>query len=276
MGLIIIQGYMSTFYLNIIGFSIKVSMIKPRFTVFLRDKLQREIMMLFRDFVSLEKTKEVDFTIEFRESNIMGVIPGVQSKFHFINLYEQKSQKMIRTYYSISTSQFHYIITEILSTLIKDTGFFQHASSIIHNGKAYLFLGKSGAGKTTISTLLRKRFFRFADDLVLIRKIGGIYRCFQNPLWERNWWLSKHTESYVLGKVFFLRKSERCNISRVKNSKQILRLLLGDFTYDGVQVKDKMEIFMKFVSEFSHFYYLDFPKDEKKVVGFFEKPGVLD
>mgnify|MGYP005842429601 CR=1 FL=1 len=251
-------------------------MIKPKFTVFLRDKLQREIMMLFRDFVSIEKPKKIDFTIEFRESNILSVIPGIQSKFHFISLYEQKSPTRLRTYYSISTSQFHYIITEILSMLIKDTGFFQHASSIVHNGKAYLFLGKSGAGKTTISTLLRKKFHRFADDLVLVRKIGDVYHCFQNPLWERNWWLSKHTESYELGKVFFLRKSKQCSVSGLKNNKQVLELLLGDFTYDGVQVKDKMEIFLKFVSEFNHFYYLDFPKDEKKVVSFFENKKILD
>lgn len=251
-------------------------MIKPRFTVFLRDKLQREIMMLFRDFITMEKPKKVDFTIEFRESNIMGVLPGIQSKFHFINLYEQKSQNRIRTYYSISTSQFHYIITETLSHLIKDSGFFQHASSIVHNGKAYLFLGKSGAGKTTISTLLRKRFHRFADDLVLIRKIKNTYHCFQNPLWERNWWLSKHTESYELGKVFFLRKSKQCQVTRIHDHEQILGLLVGDFTYDGVQVKDKMEIFMKFVAEFNQFYFLDFPKDEKQVVSFFKNKGVLD
>lgn len=251
-------------------------MIKPRFTVFLRDKLQREIMMLFRDFVTMEKPQKIDYTIEFRESNIMGVIPGLQSKFHFINLYERKSPNRIRTYYSISTSQFHYIITEILSYLIKDTGFFQHASSIVHNGKAYLFLGKSGAGKTTISTLLKKRFHRLADDLVLIRKIGDSYHCFQNPLWERNWWLSKHTESYALGKVFFLRKSNHCKVTRLENNKQTLKLLLGDFTYDGVEVKDKMEIFLKFVAEFKHFYYLDFPKDEKKVVSFFESGHILD
>lgn len=275
MGLIIIQGSMSTFYLTIIGFSIKVIMIKPRFTVFLRDKLQREIMMLFRDFVSIEKPKKVDFTIEFRETNIMGVLPGIQSKFQFINLYERKSQTRWRTYYSISTSQFHYMITEILSLLIKDTGFFQHASSIVHNRKAYLFLGKSGAGKTTISTLLRKKFHRFADDLVLVRKIGETYRCYQNPLWERNWWLSKHTESYELGKVFFIRKAEQCSLSRLANNKQILELLLGDFTYDGVQIKDKMELFMRFVAEFDHFYFLDFPKNEKKVISFFEQSGVL-
>jgi len=267
---------MNSFYLRIIDFTIKVHLIKPKYTVFLRDKLQREIMMLFRDFVSIEKPKHVDFTIEFRESNVMGVIPGIQSKFHFINLYEQKTSNKIRTYYSISTSQFHYIITEVLNLLIKDTGFFQHASSIVHNGKAYLFLGKSGAGKTTISSFLKKKYHKFADDLVLIREINGKYRCFQNPLWERNWWLSKHTESYPLAKVFFLRKAQTCNLTKVSHSKKNLDLLLSDLTYEQVRIKEKMSVFLKFVATFQKFYFLDFPKNQKKVLAFFEEKNIFD
>ena len=267
---------MSSFYLHIIDYTIKIQLHKPKYTVFLRDKLQREIMMLFRDFVKLEKPKKIDFTIEFRESNIMGVIPGVQSKFHFINLFEQKSPNTIRTYYSISTSQFHYIITEILNLLIKDTGFFQHASSIVHNGKAYLFLGKSGAGKTTISSFLRKKYHKFADDLVLIQKIDSEYRCFQNPLWERNWWLSKHTESYPLGKVFFLRKSPVCKLTKVSHSKKNLELLLSDLTYEQVRIKEKMNVFLKFVAECDDFYFLDFPKNQHKVLRFFEDQQIFD
>lgn len=266
---------MSSFYLHIIDFTIKVQLFKPKYTVFLRDKLQREIMMLFRDFVSLEKPKKIDFTIEFQESNIIGLVPHTPTNIQFVSLYEKKGPNKIRTYYSISTSQFHYMVTEILSMLLKDSGFFQHASSVVHHDKAFLFLGKSGSGKTTISSFLKDTYHKLADDLVMIKKEKDQYICFQSPLWERNWWLGKHTESYPLSKIFFLKKSKDCHVEKITNSKEKLKLLLSDLTYEQTHIKEKMGVFMKFVAAFDGFYYLHFPKDKRRVLEFFEEQKIL-
>lgn len=45
-------------------------------------------------------------------------------------------------------------------------GFFLHASSVVIDGGALLFLGHSSAGKTTLSQLLEKKYPVLADDLV--------------------------------------------------------------------------------------------------------------
>lgn len=50
------------------------------------------------------------------------------------------------------------------------TGVFLHASAVNVSGKAILFLGHSGSGKSTISQLLADRFPRIADDKVHVFK----------------------------------------------------------------------------------------------------------
>ena len=71
--------------------------------------------------------------------------------------------------YSIDT------VLRILHSLVltEEGGFLVHAASAIRNGRAFLFSGVSGAGKTTISRLAPPDVTVLTDEISYVRKCGG-------------------------------------------------------------------------------------------------------
>jgi hypothetical protein len=65
--------------------------------------------------------------------------------------------------------------------LAKEGGFLLHSASAIRNGKAFLFAGVSGAGKTTISRLAPTDVTLLTDEISYIRRHGLGYRAFGTP-----------------------------------------------------------------------------------------------
>lgn len=66
--------------------------------------------------------------------------------------------------------------------LLKRLGFLVHASSLIKNGRAYIFPGKSGVGKTTIAQLSPEATL-LSDDISLVKIIKGDFIAFGTPFW---------------------------------------------------------------------------------------------
>ena len=65
-------------------------------------------------------------------------------------------------------------VLRIVHTLVlaQEGGFLMHAASAIRNGKAFLFAGVSGAGKTTISRLAPSDATLLTDEISYVRKDG--------------------------------------------------------------------------------------------------------
>ncbi len=79
-----------------------------------------------------------------------------------------------------------------------------HGSSIVEAGRAYLFYGVSGSGKTTTTILSAPRVI-LSDELTLVRKVDGEYRAFGTPFWGE---LQKNGEnvSAPLAKLLLLKQ----------------------------------------------------------------------
>ena len=79
--------------------------------------------------------------------------------------------------YSIDT------VLRIVHTLVlaREGGFLMHAASAVRNGKAFLFAGVSGAGKTTISRLAPPDAQLLTDEVSYIRKEAGSYFAYGTP-----------------------------------------------------------------------------------------------
>jgi hypothetical protein len=66
-------------------------------------------------------------------------------------------------------------VLRIVHTLVlaKQGGFLLHSASAVRNGKAFLFAGVSGAGKTTISRLAPPDATLLTDEISYVRKVDG-------------------------------------------------------------------------------------------------------
>jgi hypothetical protein len=60
-------------------------------------------------------------------------------------------------------------------------GFLLHASSAVRNGRAFLFAGVSGAGKTTMARLAPPDVTLLTDEISYVRPEAGGYRAFGTP-----------------------------------------------------------------------------------------------
>ena len=56
-----------------------------------------------------------------------------------------------------------------------------HAASCVRNGRAFLFMGVSGAGKTTISRLAPPGATLLTDEISYVRRTGNTYQAFGTP-----------------------------------------------------------------------------------------------
>jgi len=74
-------------------------------------------------------------------------------------------------------------VLRIVHTLVlaKQGGFLMHSASAIRNGKAFLFAGVSGAGKTTISRLAPPDATLLTDEISYVRRQDAGYVAFGTP-----------------------------------------------------------------------------------------------
>jgi hypothetical protein len=74
-------------------------------------------------------------------------------------------------------------VLRIVHTLIlaRQGGFLVHAASAIRGGRAFLFAGVSGAGKTTISHLAPSDATLLTDEISYVRRQGNEYRAYGTP-----------------------------------------------------------------------------------------------
>jgi hypothetical protein len=65
--------------------------------------------------------------------------------------------------------------------LSKEGGFLLHAASAIRGGRAFLFTGPSGAGKTTIAKLAPADAVLLSDEISYVRRDGDGYTAYGTP-----------------------------------------------------------------------------------------------
>lgn len=108
-------------------------------------------------------------------------------------------------------------------------GFLLHAASGICDGKAYLFSGVSGAGKTTMTRLAPPDVTLLTDEISYIRGIGRLvaeteYRAFGTPFSGE---LAKPGENSAapISALFFLEKGPENRISDLSPADAMRRLM---------------------------------------------------
>jgi hypothetical protein len=122
-------------------------------------------------------------------------------------------------------------VLRIVHTLIlaRQGGFLVHAASAIRGGRAFLFAGVSGAGKTTISRLAPSDATLLTDEISYVRRQGDEYRACGTPFAGE---LARVGEnlSAPLSTLFLLEKGPENRIEAVAPSEAV-RLLMRNILF---------------------------------------------
>jgi hypothetical protein len=117
-------------------------------------------------------------------------------------------------------------VLRIVHTLIlaREGGFLLHAASVIRNGRAFLFSGISGVGKTTISRLAPPDVTLLTDEVSYVRRDAGEYRACGTPFAGELAQVGENCSAPVAA-LFFLDKGPENRIQSVSTPEAVGRLL---------------------------------------------------
>jgi hypothetical protein len=122
-------------------------------------------------------------------------------------------------------------VLRIVHTIIQapEGGFLLHGASAIRNGRAFLFSGVSGAGKTTISRLAPKDAILLTDEISYIRRDLSGYRACGTPFAGE---LARPGENAAapIERLYFLAKGPENSIEPIEDA-EALRMLLRNILF---------------------------------------------
>jgi hypothetical protein len=112
--------------------------------------------------------------------------------------------------------------------LLEHRGFLLHAATVIRDGKAYIFTGRSGAGKSTVATLSPEGSV-LTDEISLLRQENGVWRAYGTPFWGEFKAAGSNSSAPVAGIFRLLQAAE----NRVESLRPmaILRVLLPNVLF---------------------------------------------
>jgi hypothetical protein len=148
--------------------------------------------------------------------------------------------------YSIDT------VLRIVHSLVlaEQGGFLLHASSLVRNGRAFLFTGISGAGKTTISRLAPPDAVLLTDEISYVRRAGTEYLAYGTPF-AGELEKSGANVSAPVSAVYLLEKGSENRVGAVEPlaaARSLLRNILF-FARDYDLVKRLFDSAVEFVSQ---------------------------
>ena len=123
-------------------------------------------------------------------------------------------------------SPLRYPLDQMLSwgLLSRIGGALMHAAVAVKEGTGWVFTGRSGAGKSTISSLLRAEGYRVLnDDRAMVFRRGGEWRVAGTP-WHGSGRFAEADEA-PLGGIYFLQKAAGCRAESMSAAQARLSLL---------------------------------------------------
>lgn len=246
-------------FLNFSGFNIQLIFKRGSEQLKQESFFKNNILSVYRGFIIESPSTKIDYIIEFVTKTNYEIITQTKTKKTYIALFEEKNCR-ITTYYHISHAHLQLIIRNILQKLlVTDGGVILHASSVLVNNKAYLFLAKSGGGKSTSMRLLSKFYKPLADDTIIIKKEDKKFFLYQTPLQEKNRGIvEKNNQRYEIGKIFLLKKAKFHKIEKIDHKDKIVQKFLEQVFSESRDIKLQLKNILSFIADFDDFCYLYF------------------
>jgi hypothetical protein len=117
-------------------------------------------------------------------------------------------------------------VLRIVHTLVlaEQGGFLVHAASAIRNGKAFLFAGVSGAGKTTMSRLAPSDVALLTDEISYVRKQDNRYIAYGTPFTGELARMGENISAPIAG-LYLLAKGSENRIEPLASAPAVRELL---------------------------------------------------
>jgi hypothetical protein len=144
--------------------------------------------------------------------------------------------------------------------LLGHHGFLLHAATVIRDGKAYVFTGRSGAGKSTVASLSPQGSV-LTDEISLLRRENGMWRAYGTPFWGEFKAAGTNSSAPVAGIFRLLQASE--NRVVLLGPMAILRTLLPNVLFFSAEAEANrrlLEILSQAATEIAG-YHLAFRKN---------------
>lgn len=143
-----------------------------------------------------------------------------------------------------------------------------HSLALSYKGNGYLFIGHSGAGKTTMAQIMKPEATILSDDRNIIRKHKDDYRIYGT--WRTNELNDISTGSASLKGIFFLNQAKTNKLDQLKDIKPIFYQLM-DHLIKSLITPDWMMKSMDFVEQIAndikcYNLYFDKSGDIKQVI----------
>ena len=159
----------------------------------------------------------------------------------------------------------------LMYILARKQGALLHAAGINLNGRGYIFPGKSGAGKSTIT----RQFAALgdtallSDDRIVVRKIEGGFKAFGTP-WPGEAGIALN-KSAPLSSIFFINHGSANRIKEITTQEALARLLpVTSIPWYDREIMDKILTFCEDLIMHVPIYELYF-KPSIEVVDVFER-----
>lgn len=163
---------------------------------------------------------------------------------------------------------FSYPLDQVLLMyfLAQKEGALIHAAGINIHGRGYIFPGKSGAGKTTMSKLLiaKNHHGLLSDDRIVVRKTGRKFIAFGTP-WPGEGKIAVN-KSVPLSGIFFMMQSSTNRIEEISPQKALEKLLpvISIPWYDAITMNSILSFCEDLISSIPA-YTLSFRPDREAV-----------
>jgi hypothetical protein len=119
--------------------------------------------------------------------------------------------------------------------LLPGEGFLLHAATVTRDGKAYVFFGRSGAGKSTVASLSPAGSV-LTDEISLLKRVDGEWRAVGTPFWGEFRTDGANRSAPVAG-IYRLLQSPRDNIATLGPA-DLLKALLPCVLFFSTRVGD--------------------------------------
>ncbi len=212
-----------------------------------------------KSFLEITKGKKIHQLAVFNHDHTIGDIYNKTSQaFHRGNL---------RSLTLLPTDQILFA-----RVLAERAGCIIHASGLKIDGKGFLFVGHSTAGKSTIAAMLKHKGKILCDDRIILRKWEDGYKI--HGTWSHGDIPDVSSDSAPINALLFLKKGPKNNLTLMDSKREITRNLLACMIkpFTTADWWDKMLALTDTIADELPCYTLEFDKSGK-VADLLEKLG---